>query len=193
MMGSHARRVLALGLLLLMHRDSAHVSGFALHPISIAAFLASGRVRLLPLPQRPGFFDSKGALLCKDGGGEETNREERLRKLGFSSGGKKDADLADSRARRAFLATTLSPLASVSLVYLVVPSVLSEKTRQADWYKSNFASKMGGMDDYEVHIKGLKEDLFSLIRPDDVVLELVMHLALPRDRVCNVLARQSRY
>ena len=197
-----ARRVLALGLLLLMQRDSAHVSGFALRSISLAGARVAvidrpaGRVRHLPLPQRPRFreasFDSKGALQCKDGGGEESNREERLRKLGFASGGKKDADLADSRARRAFLATTLSPLASVSLVYLVVPSVLSEKTRQADWYKSNFASKMGGMDDYEVHIKALKEDLFSLIRPDDVVVELVMHLALSRDRVCNVLSRQHR-
>ena len=114
--------------------------------------------------------------MCKDGAGE-TEREERLRKLGFSSGGTKDSDLAKSRARRAFLATTLAPLASVLSVYLAVPSILSEKTREADWYKSNFASKMGGMDDYEVHIQGLKEDLFSLVRPDDVVVELVTQLA----------------
>jgi hypothetical protein len=114
-------------------------------------------------------------LRCSDGGGEgdETEREQRLRKLGFSTGdAKSDADRAASRARRAFLATTLSPLASVSLVYLAVPSLLSEKTRQADWYKSNFASKMGGMDDYELHMQGLKKDLFSLVRPDDVVVEL---------------------
>jgi hypothetical protein len=58
--------------------------------------------------------------------------------------GGKDND-NDGLVRRAFLATTLAPLASVSLVYLAVPSLLSKTTRDADWYKSNFAEKMAGV------------------------------------------------
>jgi hypothetical protein len=28
------------------------------------------------------------------------------------------------------------------------------------------------MDDYERHVRGLKKELFSLIKPDDIVVEL---------------------
>ena len=88
-----------------------------------------------------------------------------------SSGGEGDKGAGDFN-RRAFLATTLAPLASVSCVYLAVPTLLSEDVRKADWYKRAFADRMGGMDNYESNIREMKEDLFSLIRPDDAVVEL---------------------
>ena len=80
--------------------------------------------------------------------------------------------VGDDFSRRAFLASTLAPLASVSLVYLAVPNLLSENVRKADWYKRFFADRMGGMDNYEANIKDMKSNLFSLIKADDTVVEL---------------------
>jgi hypothetical protein len=65
-------------------------------------------------------------------------------------GGDSDKDSKDRSAdspfaRREFLAATLAPLASVSAVYLALPSLLSEETRAADWYKRSFASRMEGL------------------------------------------------
>lgn len=85
-----------------------------------------------------------------------------------------ESEPENSMARRAFLVTTLAPLASVfgalytnshkrnetltplflqivrfnmqvSLVYLALPTLLSEQAREADWYKSLFAMRMQGM------------------------------------------------
>lgn len=185
--GSHARKLFALGVLLFV-QGSLQVSGFAI-PCAIPLGRLARRHICPPGSQCRRHMPQQ--LRCSDGGGEddETEREQRLRKLGFSIGdAESDADRASSRARRAFLATTLSPLASVSLVYLAVPGLLSEKTRQADWYKSNFASKMGGMDDYEVHMQGLKENLFSLVRPDDVVVELGAGLGPNIDRLPTTIS-----
>ena len=51
--------------------------------------------------------------------------------------------------RRALIARTLGPLAAVVTSYTVTPLVLGPDVRKKDFYQSNFASRMEGMDDYE--------------------------------------------
>jgi len=74
--------------------------------------------------------------------------------------------------RRAFLALTLAPLASVFTVYAFLPLVLGPAVREQGWYKKNFASAMGGMGEYERGVSGMKKNLFALIRPGDSLVDL---------------------
>ena len=108
-------------------------------------------------------------------GGEGVNKDKKpvARKDAFGNDVvPPDGETDNPFARRAFLASTLAPLMSVCAVYLALPALLNEKTRQADWYKRNFATRMAGMDDYEAHIKDMKEDLFSLVQPEASVVEI---------------------
>ena len=80
---------------------------------------------------------SAAGLWCIDDSEDKKSAED-------SAKGSKGGSVDDDFSRRAFLATTLAPLASVSVTYLAAPILLSEETRKADWYQSNFATRMAG-------------------------------------------------
>jgi len=74
--------------------------------------------------------------------------------------------------RRALIAATLGPLASVVTAYAVLPLVLGPEVRKKEFYQENFASRMGEMQDYEAGILPVKKSLFSIIDPGDDVIDL---------------------